>query len=403
MKQVYLCIVIFIALTQFGSSQVWNQKASICDYGRFGAIGCSCGGKGYIGLGEIEDGTFLNDFWEYDTLTNHWTRKADFPGGGRFAAVAYPVNGMIYVFFGFDNSNNCNNDVWAYNPSTNTWIQKSVFPGQPRFCARGFVISDSLVFIGTGTYNSSYDYLYDFWMYNPSDNSWTSKSDFPGNRRMGAVSFEINGTGYLGCGLSDPYTPHNDFWKYNPQTDSWSAIPDLPATSVCNQVSFVLKNEGYVGTGFDVSQFYNTFYRYNPQNNSWLQIVSAPTDGREVGIGFTIGNKGYFGAGWDIANIYTDFWSFDPDLPVDIGGKCTNEIVKLYPNPATSKTSIILQKPFDFQGRTHVSICNIQGQKVIQQVLQNDSELDITGLVKGIYIVNVYDDKTSAIKTLIKE
>jgi N-acetylneuraminic acid mutarotase len=259
MRKVYITFLIIIAFADIGLTQVWLQKASICDYGRYGAIGCACNGKGYIGMGAIEDGTYLNDFWEYDTASNHWTKKADFPGGGRFAAVAYPVQGMIYVFFGFDNSHSSTDDVWAFNPVTNIWTQKSVFPGHPRFCARGFVISDSLVYLGTGTYNSSYDYLYDFWMYNPVDNTWTSKSDFPGNKRMGAVSFEINGTGYLGCGLYDPYTPENDFWKYDPSTDAWSEIPSLPAAPRCNQVGFVLNNEGYVGTGLNEPVFYNTF------------------------------------------------------------------------------------------------------------------------------------------------
>ena len=144
MKKFYVSFILLL-ITGCGFSQVWLQKASICDYGRFGAIGCSCNGKGYIGLGQIANGTFINDFWEYDTTLNHWTRKADFPGGGRFAAVAYPVKGRIYVFFGFDNSQTSDNDVWEFNPLTNIWTPISVFPGHPRFCARGFVISDSLI------------------------------------------------------------------------------------------------------------------------------------------------------------------------------------------------------------------------------------------------------------------
>jgi hypothetical protein len=147
----------------------------------------------------------------------------------------------------------------------------------------------------------------------------------------------------------------------------------------------------------------DTFYKYNPQNNAWSQILSPPTDAREVGIGFTLGNKGYFGAGWDEANIYADFWCYDPDLPVSIDEKSTNEVVKLYPNPAINKIIISIQNSFNIQKKTSVSISNIQGQLVIQQQLQMENEIDIAGLTKGIYFVKIYNDNVSEVKKLIKE
>jgi N-acetylneuraminic acid mutarotase len=403
MKKICLCFIILITSADIGISQRWIQQDNIPNDARWGAIGCSCAGKGYVGLGVIEDGTYLSDFWEFDSTLNHWTRKADFPAGGRNAASAYSVKGKIYVCFGFDTSNNSNNDIWEYDPFSNTWTQKAVFPGHPRFSARGFVISDSLLYIGTGTYNSGADYLYDFWMYNPSNDTWIRKSDFPGNKRMGAISFEINDTGYLGGGLSDPYTIKKDFWKYDPLMDSWSNISNFPDSATFCQVSFVLKNEGYVGTGYDLANFYISFYRYNPQNNFWTQIVSPPAYVRANGIGFTLGKKGYIGAGWDNANCFADFWSFSPDSLLSINNTYSNENVNIYPNPAVNKIHISLQYDFGVQQKSCISVSSIQGQILIQQQLKKETEIDISGLTNGIYLVKIYNENLTIIKKLIKD
>src|ERR1035438_7075111 len=101
MKKLYFSALIFMMMNIFAFSQSWTQKSSIFNYGRFCAIGCSANGKGYVGMGQIADGTYLNDFWEYDPSSNQWTGKTDFPGGGRYGASAFSINGKVYVCFGY--------------------------------------------------------------------------------------------------------------------------------------------------------------------------------------------------------------------------------------------------------------------------------------------------------------
>jgi N-acetylneuraminic acid mutarotase len=158
MKNFIVLLATFFLLN-FANAQ-WVEKASMYNYGRVSAVGCSLNDKGYVGLGQIYKSLYIDDFWEYNPVSDLWSRKADYPGGGRNGATAYAANGKIYVFFGIDNQLVCHNDVWEYNPATDKWLQKADFPGQGRLNARGFVFGDSTIFIGTGSYQSTYNYLF---------------------------------------------------------------------------------------------------------------------------------------------------------------------------------------------------------------------------------------------------
>ena len=116
MKKKYFLILIFLIIPVLSFSQSWIQKNSLFNYGRYSAIGCEANGKGYAGMGQNEDGTYLDDFWEYDPALNNWKRKADFPGIGRYGASAHSIKGKIYVCFGYDDLRVSRNNMWEYNP-----------------------------------------------------------------------------------------------------------------------------------------------------------------------------------------------------------------------------------------------------------------------------------------------
>ena len=402
MKKYFYTFIFVVFVTTNMVSQVWNQETSI-PTSRVSSIYCAVNGNGYVGMGMITNTTYASDLWEYDTLTTTWTRKSDFPADGRYGAVAYVVKGKIYSFFGVDNSETCRNDVWEYDPATDTWTQKGIFPGTARYNAKGFVINDSLIYIGIGTNNIGSDYLYDFWMYNPSTDSWIQKQDFTGGSRMGAVSFEISGIGYLGTGLADSETPTDDFWKYITSTDTWTQIQSFPGGPRAGLTGFVINNEGYIGSGFDLSHFYSTFYKYNPLNLEWTQILSIPYLNYAGGVGFTLGNKGYSGMGWDIYNEFSDFWQYNPNgFPQGVN-TLSNSDIKLYPDPASNLVTIALQKSL-LTDETVASIYSVQGQLIKQySLLQEKTELDISGLISGLYIVKVFNKSQIFVSRLIKE
>ncbi|HEU4574718.1 MAG TPA: kelch repeat-containing protein, partial [Chitinophagaceae bacterium] len=230
-------------------SNTWTQKADFnadpVGWERAYAVGFSINGKGYIGTGS----GYLNDFWEYDPVTNVWTQKANVGGMGRREAVGFSMNGKGYVGtgFGYDGSFHFLNDFWEYDPVTNVWTQKANFGGAARTGAVGFSINGK-GYIGTG-YNGTY--FKDFWEYDPTTNLWTRKADFPGTARDEAVGFSINAKGYLGTG-GDASFNYNDFWEYDPSANSWNQKAFLPSYSRAGAVGFSINNKGYMGTGYVV-------------------------------------------------------------------------------------------------------------------------------------------------------
>lgn len=409
MNEKYFMIIVFLIIPIHSFTQSWMQKNPLFNYGRYCAIGCEVNGKGYAGMGQNKNGTYLDDFWEYNPAANQWKRKSDFPAIGRYGASAFSIKGRIYVCFGYDDLRVCRNDMWEYNPQNDSWTEKAALPAQARYSASGFVIGDSVLYIGTGTYGNFNDYLYDFWMYSPAKDRWTKKSDFPGGKRQDAASFSINGMGYLGSGLSSYMNPTRDFWKYNPGTDSWSAIQPLPYDEA-TLVSVTIRDKGYVGGGINYSTFStsNNFLEYNPDTDTWTPL--KPQDNampRHAGIGFTIGDVAYFGTGYNDDNFFSDIWALDTN---GYGNEeqCEDCICEtdfelyLYPNPATNKVVLEIKKGYKFKN-VLVNVYNSLGQFTISHITQSDkTEININELEPGLYMARIFVDSKVSVKRFIK-
>jgi hypothetical protein len=76
----------------------------------------------------------------------------------------------------------------------------------------------------------------------------------------------------------------------------------------------------------------------------------------------------------------------------------------IYPNPAKDNFSIELLNQIEKNGKAFISVYNIQGQLLIQQpIRQTKTEVDISTLATGVYIVKIEDSTNTIFKRLIKE
>lgn len=161
-------------------------------------------------------GSFRNDFWEYDPITDAWISRANFGGTTRYGAIGFGIGGKGYI--GTGNDGVYRNDFWEFNPVANAWTAKANFGGVARYSASGFATS-AKGYIGLGNDGS---YLNDFWEYYPGSNSWTQRASFAGSVRENAAGFTIGLKGYVGGGL-DMTSLKSDFWEYNPILNyTWS-------------------------------------------------------------------------------------------------------------------------------------------------------------------------------------
>ena len=291
----------------------WQPASSMGDLGRSGATSTAVDGKGYVGCGNAPDGSYLHDFWAYDAATNKWEQKTDYPGKGGHAVTSFAINGKVYFCLGFAGRKQLCNDVWEYDPLSNRWSQKRDFPGQGRYSAKSFVIG-KYAYVGTGSYDSSSEYLGDFWRYDPEVDKWEQVAAIPVGR-CGAVAFSVNGKGYCGLGIDEGGSFLNalkDFWEYDPATNQWSQLPDFPGLRY-GAFGFGLGDAGYVGGGFDKRYFYNDMWRLNIDRRCWEKVESPSGFAPRMGATpFIVNGKAYVGTGDNSLSILSDFWIYTP-------------------------------------------------------------------------------------------
>lgn len=298
----------------------FSRIASLPGIGRSSAVAFAIGGKGYVALGRNDASTGqLNDVWEYDPATDEWAEKAFFPGVARVKACAATLGGRAYVGLGFNaeslvyNSDACLKDFWMYDPTTDSWTQLADYPSNATIACVTFTFGNS-IYIGSG-FNEK-GFTNEFWKYSPEKNAWTRLNQFKGHGRAGAVACADNGQVFFGTGYRT--LNENDWWEYFPDTDTWKELKEIPASGRVNGIGITVDKRHFVGTGRHFGGTLTTgtalsdILEYDATNNEWHKRGSIPQNGkRENAVAFTINGVGYIGLGED-SSVLSDFWSFKP-------------------------------------------------------------------------------------------
>jgi hypothetical protein len=78
--------------------------------------------------------------------------------------------------------------------------------------------------------------------------------------------------------------------------------------------------------------------------------------------------------------------------------------VKIYPNPAYTTITIELPNISKPQKNTTLTIYNINGQALLsRQITEPIINVDVSGLVSGVYIVKVMDERTVQVGKFVKQ
>ncbi|HXD78334.1 MAG TPA: kelch repeat-containing protein, partial [Puia sp.] len=201
-----------------------HDFGSPTDPGRYFPLAFTIGNKVYAGTGayrrdRFDFAHFLSDFWEYDPAADTWTQKPDVPEQGRFGAVGFSAGGKGYVGTGYYYYDTRLNDLWEFDPLTGTWARKADLPATPRVNAFGFGVGRR-GYVSSGQY---YSPLNDLWEYNPLNDIWTQRASVPTNGRSQGISFVVDGKAYIGLG-SNAVGDLNDVWQYTPAPSCDSPI-----------------------------------------------------------------------------------------------------------------------------------------------------------------------------------
>ena len=223
-----------------------------------------------------------------------WNQLKNFPGEGRNSAISFSILGKGYWGLGGNTTNIHLRDIWEYDPIDDSWVQKNDFPFDlPGIAAatandKGYVV----------TYSGG---LYEF---DPVADTWKYLSSFPGGSRQGIVGFGLGKAVYFGTGNSvvtdadDLFLTFKDFWKYDLSENKWIAIADFPGVSRSEAVSLVIGEKAYVGLGYNgvaAPPIFSDMWSYDATTASWTQIADFPETNSLVGIVFSGATKGYVG------------------------------------------------------------------------------------------------------------
>ena len=249
----------------------WNQKTSFPGVARVKAVAAVVNGKAYVGLGfnpEIgvyaDTTAYLRDFWMYDPTTNNWTQKANFPSAECDGNVCFQFGNEIYVGSGFDGYR-FGSKFWKYNPEQNTWKLLSAFPGIYRVCAVACTNGEH-VYFGTG-YNTNNEN--DWWEYFPENDTWELLKAMPDNGRENGVSFSIDNRFFVSTGrqFGGNLTGGNvksDILEYDVLRNVWYERGNIPNGKRENAISFVINGKGYIGFGENDTNVLNDFWSFEP-------------------------------------------------------------------------------------------------------------------------------------------
>jgi len=345
--------------------------------------------KGYILLNNNSTSTI--EFYNYDPILDSYEQLADFPVQENSYFTSFVVNNEGYVLLRDNNTSDAVVLLYKYNEPQNTWEQKASVTfdafGFGGFSGTAFSINDKGYLASSGGGPNG-----NFKEYDPVNDSWTAKPNYPGPSEGGNLDFTIGDIGYLVFAYDD-FNYYNILWSYNQNTETWTQLEDIPWGGGYNaEASFTIGEYGYVGQNPAVGS--SVFYRYLPSSNTWERIENC---GYASGVcfSFSIGDYGYVGAGIHLDPL-KQVWRLDPELLSSNNNENIDTTI-VYPNPVNDFLNIQSLHP-----NLKFAIFDINGKQIFNGTLINN-QISVSHLKSGTYIIKLIDDNNVSYKFFIKE
>lgn len=250
-------------------THTWIQKAPFPGNARVKAVAVVLNGKAYVGLGFRPhrggySGGYLNDLWMYDPITDTWTQKANFKSTAVDACVSFVANNTIYVgagFTGFDFTS----EFWKYDPINDSWLRVNDFRGNNR-AGGAACASAKHIFYGTGCTVINYN---DWWEYFPATDSWNQRKSMPDKGRTTAIAISVNdryfvATGrHFGGNMTGGHLK-SDIMEFDADKNVWYDRGNLPTEGRENAISFTINGVGYIGFGESDNRIFNDLWSFKP-------------------------------------------------------------------------------------------------------------------------------------------
>ncbi len=391
-KLFYISSIILFSTFSYGQTQnYWTKKADFSGLKRERAVAFSANGKGYVGTGVDTSDTVFKDFWSYDPQLNTWTQVADLPGSVRRNAISFSIQDKGYVGTGMNHVQaslgNTLSDFWEYDPTLNTWTAKSSFPGSAGggvYFATGFT-ADNKGYICGGKRGPN-NYTAEFWEYKPLTDSWAQRQDFPGGVRYQLCSFTVDNLAYVGLGI-DQDVYRKDIWQYNPATNAWTEKNDFLGGERGGVCTFSLGQRGFICLGSD-GGYKGDLWEYNPFSDAWSIRANYGGSERKNAVAFTLGDSAFVGTGKGISGKKSSVHMYSPYNVLSTQELNSLNSFKIFPTVVQHNINI----QSNYQSAIEVKLFNMNGQCVYQQITSdNHIELSSSDYQSGMYFITLSD------------
>jgi hypothetical protein len=189
--------------------------------------------------------------------------------------------------------------------------------------------------------------------------------------------------------LSGTYA--GQYWYANPHTSPWVITPD---TFYVNNIDSANCTVNINGVGYYFGNtYYTDYYSCNSSvpSNNYIKFYS----GDSIRVSDSISEPPPPPNNYASIRFYGKRISNKTD---GINEVLKNEQINVYPNPAINILTIEILKS------AVIDILDIQGQTIIQQtVQQGKTDIDISGLAKGVYILRLCGNDKTVVSRIVKE
>ena len=247
-----------------------------------------------------------------------WEMKQQLPANSRGRGAISLYNNKIYMTCGESDRKIPTNSTWIYDVEKDKWDEAFDFIGEVRIYPVVFPVKD-VIFVGTGLLTYGYTHK-DFYRYNHTlDEDWT-KIDMPDDfeARSEAIAFSIDGKGYVVGGTSANRNELTSVWQYDPEDDSWLQKKDFPVP-IYQGISISYNNQVFAGFG-ETNKSSRTLWKYDIDEDEWDEFTTLPDNAeiKKIYSGVIVQNTIYIidekNSIW-VCNLSDMIWEKKTDLP----------------------------------------------------------------------------------------
>ncbi len=326
----------------------------------------------------------------YDVLSKEWTTaELSYP---RFDVGAVRYGDKVF-FAGGANLTGMGGDILdIYNVTTGVWTTGSLSGANSNVTLTG----TKAIFAGDRVMDI-YDFITDTW----STATFPSPREWMGVTSVGDKAIFAGGLypGDINTDRVDIYDVSTGLWTIS-NLSSPRAFMKNNAVTACGKAFFTCSGT-WAGSTIGWTSNTDKVDIYDPATNTWA--IEVATRERVQHAGVANGNKVFIagGSNWvtytftSVVDIYT---CLTDGIEEHVFQKAS---LNFYPNPAnnfiTIETKLTSQKTF-------VSIYNISGPKISEQQITNPkTQIDISNLPTGVYVIKLQNEKMVEVGKLVKE